>query len=927
MKPFVVASTLEHYVWPLSTQSVKAYELVIVREGAVSIEELADTLQCKVFELDYFSKDFVFRHFKKGVLNPKSQSLAQALGSDAHHFTVLTAVQCDQQIKAPERELLLRAWCEPAIESFAEGSLYDLITKLWAPPSDRVDDSCELSSDPAKWGLELSADELAACLKVRQQFTRAEWECLAQSWSEHCKHKIFSASIELPGFGDLKVSSLFKDFIKGPSLKIIEQDPSHRALSVFEDNAGVVRVFDRDGQPTSMALALKMETHNSPSAISPRGGAATGLVGVHRDILGTGLGARPIANWNVLCFESSVHNERRSEGALAPAIVRKGVICGIEEGGNQSGIPTVQGSVFFAPEFVAKPYVFAGSIGLLKDSDVQKRAAAGQTLFCVGNHTGRDGLRGAVMSSRDLRSSDLEGSSVQVASPYIQRRMTDFLLSAQSKGLIDCITDNGAGGLSSSVGEMASHTSGARIDLSALRLKDSSIVAWEKLLSESQERMTVATAKPREFTELALHFGVGIDAIGTLTKSGLFEVFDADRCLVQLPLSLLHDGCPKMRLKSSDSFDAESKRIHQRWLAFPDRPVNVWHDAKTLLLSEDCCSREGLARHFDHEVQGRSLTKIYAGERQKSPYDFSLIEVQEIGTSVAVALSHGGSPHPRSPVRQALMAFDEALRSIVLSGADLKTIVALDNFSWPDPLANDRHLAHLVRVCQTLARACDEFKIPLVSGKDSMKNTSQGIDCLPILVVSMGASAIRAENTPVSAASRANEVLFALDPLDASFEDSAWSRVVGGRSGSVSALSSAKNIEAQLQIRDELLQRLHRRYLALSGLVRAGQVRAAKDISEGGLALALFKLLRGSGLGAHLEHDLGDLALGEGLGGYLMSVDPHLVKVVESALLPHGLRRLGVTTKHFEIRSPSGQVRLGDLDQAHDQKNLEGFWQ
>jgi phosphoribosylformylglycinamidine synthase len=290
-----------------------------------------------------------------------------------------------------------------------------------------------------------------------------------------------------------------------------------------------------------------METHNSPSAISPYGGASTGVVGVHRDILGTGLGAMPIANWDVLCFEEPGHRKLRPKGALDPEVVRLGVVKGVEDGGNQSGIPTVQGSVVFHPSYAVKPLVFAGCLGILPKDFVEKKAQVGDTLYCVGGAVGLDGLRGAVMSSRDIRKEDFVGSMVQVANAFVQRRMTDFLLEARDKNLLSCVTDNGAGGLASSVGEMARFTNGASIDLSHLRLKYQGLHGWERLVSESQERMTVATSQTQEFEELAKKWAIPLDKIGTLNESARFEVQFQSHKIVDIDLSFLHEACPQLQ--------------------------------------------------------------------------------------------------------------------------------------------------------------------------------------------------------------------------------------------------------------------------------------------------------------------------------------------------------------------------------------------
>ena len=318
--------------------------------------------------------------------------------------------------------------------------------------------------------------------------TDVELEMIAQTWSEHCKHKIFNATIDYHEGGRSEtIRSLFDRCIRATTHEV---DPGDGFLrSVFHDNSGVIE-FDAE-----TLLCFKAETHNSPSALDPYGGAITGIVGVNRDIIGTGRGARPIFNTNVLCF-APPRMEEVPSGLLPPRAVLEGVHRGIVDGGNQSGIPTVAGAVLFDPSFVGKPLVFCGTGGIMPASLLgapawEAEPRAGDLAVMVGGRIGRDGIHGATFSSLALdESSPL--SAVQIGDPITQKKMSDFLLEARDRGLYRAITDNGAGGLSSSFGEMARACGGVRLELERAPLKYHGLEPWEILVSESQERMSLA---------------------------------------------------------------------------------------------------------------------------------------------------------------------------------------------------------------------------------------------------------------------------------------------------------------------------------------------------------------------------------------------------------------------------------------------------
>jgi phosphoribosylformylglycinamidine (FGAM) synthase-like enzyme len=888
------------------------------------------------------------RQHHDALVHPMEQSLSSFLKCPTNTLRLESWIVFDSVAEAarlkPALEIL---WREPAIEQIWMGSLQDWKSQRLIPRRTErdTDPSFEAVEDPSSIGLEFSAAELAAIRKeesrLERRLNRTEWELVAQTWSEHCKHKIFAAEIASRDARSPKTKGLFKTHLRAPALQIQELRPS-TYLSLFHDNSGVLGLSTSAGGTSPWAFCIKMETHNSPSAISPYGGASTGLVGVHRDILGTGLGAKPFASWDVLCFEDPDADPARPRPtkALAPDVIRRGVLKGIEDGGNQSGIPTVQGSVVFDASYAAKPLVFAGTLGVLGREHVDKKALKGDVLFCVGGAVGPDGLRGAVMSSRDLRADDFSGSAVQVAQPFVQRCLTEFLIEARDRGLISTVTDNGAGGLASSVGEMAQSSGGATIDVSQLRTKFEGLYGWERLLSESQERMTVGTRDPEAFCRLAKEWGVEWDELGKLTDTGRFEVTLGDRALVSLSLEFLHNACPLMELSTQWTWLSERAALNA---GEPAKDVASWMSSLKLdpealftrmLSSSHLSSREGVVRRFDHEVQGRTRKLPFGGLTEESPQDGSLIEITEDPKrETFVALGHGLAPWRRDIHDNVIHSLDESIRQGLLAGLRLGEAGFLDNFSWPDPLPSssrpqsDRVLWKLLRTCELLSSATRAWGVPFVSGKDSMKNNSEGFDILETLVVSVASAASSPLSVPHGFFTRPNDVAFYLPPLRASLRDSALERTSGERFTSERHLLKGANVAELDEDLARVLEDLRLRYEQLSRAVSSGLVRSAKDISEGGLLTAAFEMCLGRSLGLQLEFEDFDAEtfLAEGLGGFVLTCDVHRISDLEKAL--PGLKRLGVVMKPFVMRwGRATEWNLSPLRQAYRERSQQGFW-
>ena len=564
--------------------------------------------------------------------------------------------------------------------------------------------------------------------------TDAEMEAIAQTWSEHCKHKIFNAIIhytdEEKGESET-IYSLFNTYIKNPSNAIASR--FGWVASSFHDNAGVVRFNDR------ILVADKIETHNAPSALDPYGGSITGIVGVNRDPMGTGKGAKLMFNVFGYCFGSPFYNKELSEGILHPRRIRDGVHKGVIDGGNQSGIPLVNGWEFFDERFAFRPLVYCGTIGIMptkingKPSEI-KKADSNDVIIMVGGRIGKDGIHGATFSSAELHKQS-PVQAVQIGDPIMQKKMSDFLLEARDSDLYKCITDNGAGGLSSSIGEMALDSNGCNFDLKKAPLKYHGLDPWEILLSEAQERMTVAVApgKVKRFLDLAKRRDVEATVLGRFENSGKFHITYGNKTVVYLNMNFLHGGTPRMELNAKWRAPSnEEPKFGQ--------PKNMNKVLEDMLSRLNICSKEDKLRQYDHEVKGLSVVKLLVGKDCDTPSD-ATISFLEYGSKEGLGISAAANPHYSDIDTYHMVAsvIDEAVRKIIAIGGKLpskKTVFyGIDNFCWNlsslESEDGQFKLAQLVRANKALANYCDAFGVPCISGKDSMKNvwrTSETVD-------------------------------------------------------------------------------------------------------------------------------------------------------------------------------------------------------
>ncbi len=738
---------------------------------------------------------------------------------------------------------------------------------------------------------------------LTEKITDCELEAIAQTWSEHCKHKIFSAIIDYESDGkETRIDSLFRSFIQRSTSEIRSRfGESDYCLSVFKDNAGVIKLDD------DWNLVVKVETHNSPSALDPYGGALTGIVGVNRDPFGTGMGSKLIFNTDVFCFAPPDYSGTVPPRLLHPRRVFEGVREGVEHGGNKSGIPTVNGAVVFDERYLGKPLVFCGTGGLMpriingKPGHI-KKANPGDHIVMVGGRIGKDGIHGATFSSEELH----EGSpvsAVQIGDPITQKRMTDFLLLARDKGLYSSITDNGAGGLSSSVGEMATEAGGARLRLNMAPLKYEGLQPWEILLSEAQERMTVAipAKKIDAFLSLAKKMDVEATDLGEFTNDGTFTVLWEDETIALLPLQFLHDGLPQMVLKA-------------RWKAPKHSAPQISHQddltpALHRLLSRwNICSKESLIRQYDHEVQAGSVIKPLVGATNDGPGDAAVVR-PVLDRTVGVAVGCGIVPRYSDLDTYHMMAcaIDEAVRNIVAVGANPDHMAGLDNFCWCDPVQSSKtpdgeyKLAQLVRANQALYDICDAYNLPCISGKDSMKNDysigDTKISIPPtVLFTAVGVVPdVRLCVTPDF--KNAGDIVYVLGLTANETGGSEYMAMHGVVGDKVPKVSDS--------------QRSIRMYRALHGAITDKLTVSVHDLSDGGLAVALAECCFSGGLGAAVSIaeltvdnvDRDDYALfSESPSRFVISVKPHDAEKFEELLSVFPLSRIGVVTENPELK-------------------------
>jgi phosphoribosylformylglycinamidine synthase len=693
--------------------------------------------------------------------------------------------------------------------------------------------------------------------KLKRDPTDCELETIAQTWSEHCWHKTFRGNIRyeerlVPGglhkpltdntlpqgkgryaaFCRSRKPKVIHNLLKATIMKATTDLNKSWCVSVFKDNSGVIRFDDEYN------ICFKVETHNHPSALEPFGGANTGVGGVIRDPLGTGLGAKPILNTDVFCFAPPEFPFADvPQGSLHPKRVMKGVVSGVRDYGNKIGIPTVNGAILFHPRFVGNPLVYCGTVGIMPKDKSFKRVRKGDLVVVVGGRTGRDGIHGATFSSGELthESETISSGAVQIGNPIQEKKMVDTILQARDKNLYNAITDCGAGGLSSAVGEMGEEL-GARVHLDRVPLKYNGLSYMEIWISESQERMVLSVSPEKIGALQAVFSSENVEAtvIGEFSGTGKLELYYKNNLVCDLDMEFLHKGIPKIEKKAvyTAPRHKEPKLPREKDLA---------QCLMKLLSHYDICSKEWVIRQYDHEVQGGSVLKPLAGIVNDGPSDAAVVRPL-LDSPRGIIVSNGINFRFGliDPYWMAASCIDEALRQVIAVGGSLKEVAILDNFCWGNPDKPDR-LGGLVRAaygCYDIAKA---YGVPFISGKDSFYNEYTVRNKSIAIPGTLLISAISVMDDVGKTVS-----MFAKEPGDLVYIVGETREELGG-SHYFDLFGSLGNAVPRVFPRQAMNS-----FNALSRASQAGLIKAMHDCSDGGLGVAAAEMAFSGGLGMEL---------------------------------------------------------------------------
>lgn len=770
-----------------------------------------------------------------GVMDPAAETLRQYIvrsGMKASfvkyirrfYFFGLSESDSGKLLKTVENYLY-----NPLIEHISHGEK--------APEAKALSSIVDVKSISLECDLEKLSKEMTLSLnkvemeKVKSYFdslgrnpTDAELETIAQTWSEHCVHKTFKAKISYEGN---TINNLFRNTIQFATESIDHPD----CVSVFSDNAGIFKFDDYTN------LCFKVETHNHPSALEPYGGAGTGIGGVIRDIIGTGLGAKPIANTDVFCV-GEFDSAETPQGTIKPEDILSGIASGVRDYGNRMGIPTVNGAVHYHKDFAGNPLVFAGSMGMMKRKNSFKEVLENDMIVLVGGRTGRDGIHGATFSSVSLNedSQELSSGAVQIGNPIEEKKMLDAILEAD--GLYSAITDCGAGGLSSAVGEMGEYT-GAEVFLERVPLKYEGISYAQIWISESQERMVLSVPE-RNYEAMKRIFdkyNSEISHIGYFRGGNLILKYNSVT-VCSLDMKFLHKGIPQreMTAKRYQSLEESCKPVFRE---------DISSLLKRVVSDRNVMSKEGIVRQYDHEVQSQTIIKPLGGSSQCGVNDAAVIMPLE-SSGKCIILSNGINPHYGriNPGKMTYAVIDEALRNMLAQGGDLEHTAILDNFSWGD-VNKETTLGALVESCITCREYAVELGTPFISGKDSLNNffisSGKEIEIPPTLLISAVSVADVSEIRHSYFSQAGNTVYLFGKETAAELCGTVLLRVLNqeycGEMPSIDRKESADILRT------------------MSSLNRMKIIKSAHDISDGGFITALLEMSFGNLIGADISID------------------------------------------------------------------------
>lgn len=854
-----------------------------------SIDTSFPTTASHVFEVGYLP----------GVMNPKEGSIMKGAGdlgiplvaansSTRYEFN---GDQSDEDVQTIQNRLLVNKTVEHIITEKPETLLItgepgpvDII-----PVKDAADE--ELLTLSSERQLHLSLAEMKVIQELAKKLERdptdCELETIAAPWfSEHTMHKTFKAKLIVNG-------------VEKPPLYTRIKETARRyfgdeVLSAFVDNSGVIRFYE--GQ----ALCGKVETHNSPSAIEPYGGAGTGVGGDERDVNMTGQGAKVVLGTNMHCVAPpDLANEKLPQGCLHPDYLIRRIIAGVRDYGNRMGIPTANGSIHFHDDFRAKPTVIVGGYGILPEDRAQKgEPQIGDLIVVIGGRTGRDGIHGATFSSGEMteRTVNVNASAVQIGNPIEQKRMFDAILEARDKDLIRAITDCGAAGFSSAIGEMAENI-GATVDVAKAPLKYEGLAPWEILLSESQER-GIAAIDPNNIDELfkiCKKYNVEATVLGHFDGSNKLNVRYEDQIVAELHYDFLKNGLPQRVMQAKYEKSSFDERI-------PDIPADWVGTIKKVLSHGNVCSKEPVVRQYDHTVQGTNVLQPFTGVHLDGPND-AVVITPILGKDYGMVQSHGLNPilNRIDPYQGSIWAATEAMANYVAVGGDPKTAALINNYIWPYP--DEESLGSLDKSVDAVCDFMDAVKRPVVSGKDSLSSTYRGKDgevikIPPVLCMSVFGKIPDVKQTVTSDLKKHDSTLVLVGKMDENMGGSTYYDINGTIGNEVP--------KVDLEVLPKVLESVH-------SAITSGNVMACHDVSEGGVITTVSEMCFGGDCGVDLNLDLEDqrpdmFLFNETAGCFVIEVENEETANELFKDVPH--QTLGKTKKEKEITVKSDNTHI-----------------
>lgn len=787
---------------------------------------------------DFDTPNVVEVAYKPGVMNPEAASILKAsedlgiplIAADSSREYAFYGDIAKDKIEGVVGGLLVNKTVQQVVETTPQSLTHEgqvgpvEIIPIREATTDKL---MKLSKDK----LFLNEEEMKVVQTHFQTLDRdptdAELEIIAARWSEHCGHKTFNAKIVVNGEEKAPLFDRIKDAAR--------QNFGDLVISAFGDNSGVIRFYDGE------TICGKVETHNSPSAIEPYGGAMTGSGGVFRDIMGTGQGAKTIISTDMFCFAPPDMDVSHLPGTLNPDYLQRRVIQGVRDYGNRMGIPTANGSIHYHPDFGPKPTVIVGAYGIMPESRAQQgKPQIGDKVVIIGGRTGRDGIHGATFSSGEMteRTANVNSSAVQIGNAIEEKRMSDALIEARDQNCIRAITDCGAAGFSSAIGEMGEDT-GVTVDISQAPLKYPGLAPWEIWLSESQERMvaSIAPENIERFMKICQKYNVEATAIGEFDGSHTLTVNYSEQNVAELDYEFLTDGLPQ-RVMNAKWEKPEVTEVE------PDVPESEqeWINRFKLVLSHgNVCSKEPVVRQYDHGVQGGNIVPPFGGEDQSGPNDALVIRPM-LDKPYGVVQSHGMNPilNRYDPYEGTIWAIAEAASNYVSTGGNIREAAAVGNYIWPFP--DEEAMGSLDRSVDAAVDMMHLLKLPVISGKDSLSSTYRKggtvIKIPPVYTMSIFGRIPDVEKTATSDIKQPGKSMLCLvgNP-SGGMGGSAYYDIAGG--------SSSHIPEVDVHTLPAVLDSIHDK-------ISSGKILACHDVSEGGVATAVAEMCFGGNSGAEV---------------------------------------------------------------------------